>query len=211
MDGSQVIRRLHEHRMWVDDRLLAAVQPLTADELHRQFPIGQGSIWRTLTHTVAAEYVWLEALLGDENPLFVGDVRGKLPGNQAGEGALTSLDELAATWQALHARWKAYLTELRDESLDEIVYKVSTSSGFGHRLATKRADVLLHVCTHAQYTTAQLVNMLRQLGREQLPDVMLVTMARHEAAALLGGTPCVRPSRASGSNDEGRGVRAEFD
>jgi uncharacterized damage-inducible protein DinB len=175
--------------MWVDDLLLAAVRPLTADDLHKQFPIGQGTVWKTLTHLVAAEYVWLEALLGDESLLFPGDVPGKLPGNQEGEGAMTSLDELTATWKALHARWRSYLSDLRSESLDEIVYKVSTSSGFGKRHGTKRADVLLHVCTHAQYTTAQLVNMLRQLGHRQLPDVMLITLARQEAAASLGGMP----------------------
>jgi uncharacterized damage-inducible protein DinB len=183
MDATGIIRRLHEHRLWVDDLLLGAVRPLTADELHKQFPIGQGSVWKTLTHMVAAEHVWLEALLGDETPLFVGDVPGKLPGNQEGDGAMTSLDELATTWQALHGRWRAYLSQLQSESLNKIVYKVSTSSGFGQRFTTKRGDVLLHVCTHAQYTTAQLVNMLRQLGHGQLPDVMLITLVRQE-----GGT-----------------------
>jgi hypothetical protein len=40
--------------------------------------------------------------------------------------------------------------------------------------------VLLHLCTHAQYTVAQAVNMLRQAGLGPLPDVMLITMARQE-------------------------------
>jgi len=39
------------------------------------------------------------------------------------------------------------------------------------------------VCTHAQYTTAQVINMLRQLGAQPLPDPMLITLARGEAAA----------------------------
>lgn len=182
MNAVRLIRRLHQHRMWVEDLLLAAVRPLAAAELHRQFPIGQGSVWRTLTHLAAAEHVWLEALLGDENPVFAGDIRGKLPGNQEGDGAITSLKDLAAIWQTLHERWREYLSRLRSQSLDEIVYKVSTSSELGQRRGTMRGDVLLHVCTHAQYTTAQLVNMLRQLGHTQLPDVMLITLARQEAA-----------------------------
>jgi uncharacterized damage-inducible protein DinB len=49
-------------------------------------------------------------------------------------------------------------------------------------MATSRGDVLLHVCTHAQYTTAQAVNMLRQVGVEKLPDTMLITLARQEIA-----------------------------
>lgn len=36
---------------------------------------------------------------------------------------------------------------------------------------------------HRQYTTAQLMNMLRQLGVSPLPDVMLISLARQEASA----------------------------
>jgi uncharacterized damage-inducible protein DinB len=37
----------------------------------------------------------------------------------------------------------------------------------------------MHVCTHAHYTAAQVVNMLRQIGVE-LPETMLITLARKE-------------------------------
>lgn len=183
MTASDLIRRLHRHRMWVNSRLLEAVRPLGEERLRRPLPIGQGSVWRTLTHLMAAEYVWLEALRGHETSLFPGDAPGKLPGNQEGGGAITSLDDLASTWRDLDRRWDEYLTGLDDEALDLIVYRVSTSSGEGRRFGTRRADVLLHVCTHAQYTTAQLVNMLRQLDVDRLPDVMLISMARQEADA----------------------------
>lgn len=183
MNTSDLIRRLHQHRMWVNHGLLKAVRPLTNEQIRQPFSIGQGSVWKSLTHLMAAEYVWLEALLGNEDPLTPGDVRFKLPGNQEGENAVRSLDELASCWAELDGRWTAYLNALTDESLDETVYKTSTSSNFRKRRGAKRADVLLHVCTHAQYTTAQLINMLRQLGQKDLPDVMLITLARQEASA----------------------------
>jgi uncharacterized damage-inducible protein DinB len=87
-------------------------------------------------------------------------------------------------WSELDRRWGAYFNSLTDVSLEEIVYKISTSSGLGKRHGTKRADVLLHLCTHAQYTMAQLVNMLRQLGVSPLPDVMLISLARQESDAM---------------------------
>ena len=180
MNASELVRRLHQHRIWVNRRLRESVQPLSEAELHQPFAIGQGSIWKTLTHLLAAEYIWLEALLGDDDPLLAGDVPGQLPGNQQGEAPILSLDELIALWQEIDRRWDDYLQSLTDESLEETVYKFSTSSGKGKRHGTRRADVLLHVCTHAQYTTAQLVNMLRQLGKTSLPDVMLITLARQE-------------------------------
>jgi uncharacterized damage-inducible protein DinB len=109
-----------------------------------------------------------------------GDVSGKLPGNQEGEGPIRSLDELALKWEELDQRWNVYLDSLTDDDLGEIVYK--TSSGRGKRHGTRRADVLLHVCTHAQYTTAQLMNMLRQLEVTPLPDVMVISLARQKAS-----------------------------
>jgi uncharacterized damage-inducible protein DinB len=181
MHASDLIRRLHQHRMWVNGQLLDAVQNLNEKQLRQPMAIGQGSVWKTLTHLLAAEFVWLEALDGNENPLLPGDVPGKLPGNQETGGAIASLYELRCRWRALDERWHDYLAHLTDESLDEVVYKISTSSGLGKRYGTRRGDVLLHVCTHAQYTTAQLVNMLRQLGVTSLPDVMLITLARSES------------------------------
>jgi uncharacterized damage-inducible protein DinB len=166
--------------MWVNHQLLDAVQSLGEEQLRRPLPIGQGSVWKTLTHLLAGEYVWLEALCGNDDPLMPGDLPGRLPGNQKAAGAMASLDELRAKWRALDGRWNDYLRTLTDNALEEVVYKVSTSSGFGKRHGTRSADVLLHVCTHAQYTTAQLVNMLRQLDVTSLPDVMLISMARHE-------------------------------
>jgi uncharacterized damage-inducible protein DinB len=72
------------------------------------------------------------------------------------------------------------LATLTEQALDEPVYRIVSSTG--QRLATQRSDVLLHVCTHAQYTAAQAVNMLRHVGVEKLPDTMLITLARQEAA-----------------------------
>jgi uncharacterized damage-inducible protein DinB len=55
-----------------------------------------------------------------------------------------------------------------------------TDSLSGQRFGTRRSDVLLHVCTHAHYTAAQVINMLRQVGVEKLPETMLISLARHE-------------------------------
>jgi len=120
---------------------------LADDHLRREFQIGQGSIWKSLLHMHAAEFVWLEALLGNDNPVVQGHLPGRIPGNQMGEGGCASLDELREKWAALQERWDGYLADLSPDSLDEQVYKFAFSTG--KRIATRRSDVLLHVCTHA--------------------------------------------------------------
>lgn len=185
MDAVALIRRLHQHRSWVNEKLLAAAALLDDAQLRKPYPIGQGSLWNTLLHLHAAEFVWLEALLGNDDPLTPGDLPGRLPGNQQGEGGATDLEDLRGRWVSLNGRWDAYLAGLTPEALDEPVSKWSTSSGRGKRFGTRRADVLLHLCTHAQYTVAQAVNMLRQAGAEKLPDVMLISLARQEGQGPL--------------------------
>jgi uncharacterized damage-inducible protein DinB len=175
-----IVQRLHQHRRWVHENLLAAAESLTDEQLHRSFSIGQGTIWKSLVHLYAAEYVWLEAMLGNHDPVAPGDLPGKIPGNQEGSGSFRSLSELKVTWRQLMQRWSDYLAALTEQTLDEPVYKITFSTG--KPAVTRRSDVLLHVCTHAQYTTAQMVNMLRHLGLKNLPDTMLITLARQANA-----------------------------
>jgi uncharacterized damage-inducible protein DinB len=179
MTAVDLVRRLHQHRAWVNGNLLTAAAELTDEQLRSPFPIGQGCVWKSLVHLYAAECVWLAALEGNEDPLAQGDLPGKLPGNQEGEGPISGLAELRQLWVDLEQRWAGYLAVLTPESLDDQVYKKSIGGRFG----TRRADILLHVCTHAQYTTAQVVNMLRHLGLAKLPETMLISLARRETAA----------------------------
>lgn len=182
MTSVDLIRRLHQHRTWVNQRVLNACEPLTEDQFRQSFAIGQGTIWQTLLHLYAAEWVWLSALQGNPDPLTPGDLPGQLPGNQKGDNPITSFAILKECWADLDQRWSEYLAQIRDEDLSKPVEKISTSSGKGKTHVTAASDVLLHLCTHAQYTTAQLINMLRHAGVEQLPDVMLITLARQSGS-----------------------------
>lgn len=181
MSSIVAIRRLHEHRQWATRHLLEVVDMLPPEQLHREFPIGQGTLWRALCHMYAAEYVWLAALEGDPDPLTPGDLPGMLPGNQQGEGGVGDLSELIFCWRQLDQEWNNYLVSLTDEMLSRSIAKRSTSSQAGQFTETLALDIVLHVCTHAHYTLAQAQNMLRQLGVEPLPPTMLITMARQQA------------------------------
>jgi uncharacterized damage-inducible protein DinB len=178
MTSLDVIRRLHEHREWSNERLLQAAEELTDEELRRPFDIGQGSVWRSLMHMLGAEFVWIEALTGNPRGLMPGDAPGKLPGNQVAGGGPTTVAELRAAWTPVTARWRDYLAGLTESSFVEPVYRARVIDGVERQFATSRSDVLLHVCTHAHYTGAQAVNLLRHLGRPSLPDLMLITLAR---------------------------------
>lgn len=181
MNACDLLRRLHEHRLWVNGLLCGAARLLSRDQLHQPFPIGQGSVWQSLIHLYVAEYVWLEALEGDCQPKLPSELLGQPLGCHLGATCGEPLEELSALWRALDDRWAANLAALTDQTLTETVYKTSPGSPVNVAFATSRSDVLMHVCTHAHYTAAQLVNMLRSLGVKSLPDPMLITLARQQS------------------------------
>jgi uncharacterized damage-inducible protein DinB len=177
MNAIEIVQRLHGHRAWVNRNLLDAVTRLSDEQLRAAFPIGQGSIWKSLLHLYGAEYVWFEALQGNESGVVPGDAPGKLPGNQLGEGGIADLADLRQKWEQLERRYTDYLASLSPGALDETVARYSLA--LKARLTLRRSDVLLHICTHAHYTAAQVVNMFRQSGAD-LPQTMLIAMARQE-------------------------------
>lgn len=168
MNDLDAIRRLHQHRDWVNRKLRAAARKLSAVQLDQSFEIGAGSLMKTLAHLHAAEAVWLMALNGDADPPSPFHFR------------FENLSQLEAAWDESEARWSALLGSLKPGDLDKPVTKKASLTG--ETATTPMLDVLLHVCTHAQYTTAQAINMLRRLGvpGDQLPDSMLITMSRDE-------------------------------
>lgn len=162
-----LVQRLHEHRMWCNRQLRDAARPLTFEQLQQSFDIGQGNVLATLAHLYAAEFVWLEALNGNATPVSPFKV------------TFDNFADLETAWDALDERWRTYLAGLTAATLEQPVTKQSTSSGAGKMWVTPARDVLLHVCTHAQYTTAQAANMLRHLGVTP-PDTMLITFSRSQ-------------------------------
>lgn len=50
MNAIEMVQRLHRHRAWVNRNLMDAATRLTDEQLKAAFPIGQGSIWKSLLH-----------------------------------------------------------------------------------------------------------------------------------------------------------------
>ncbi|MFO0874287.1 MAG: DinB family protein, partial [Phycisphaerales bacterium] len=151
------------HRLWSRTRILEAASRLTPAQLREPFPIGPGSVFAALNHLHAAEFAWLEALKGAPKAI--------LPEHDPGGG----LAPLLRDWADLDERWGDYLSKLDDRELDRPVTRTNRA---GVTSTTAAHDVLVHVCTHGFYHTAQIVNMLRRLGVAELPETNFITMAR---------------------------------
>ncbi len=152
MPEGDPLQILLSHDHWATTQLLGACANLPADQFHRRFDIGPGSLHDTLTHVAGAMRTWTETLAGHEpRPRLETDGQRRTP------------DQLRSL---LEEAWQEFSAEARRRPLDEMVTRHTRD---GRTIQLTRGAVLTQVTTHGMHHRAQCLNMLRQLGVTPLP------------------------------------------
>jgi len=162
MSDLQTIRDAHHWVRWLTDRTMKASRGLSADELHRAFPIGLSTVFETLLHLLGAEMVWIGVLNGTVDKV-VWPTREAYP----------DLDAIERAWKATRADWDRYLATLTPAECDRIVERTRDGKTYRQRAV----DACMQVPTHALYHNAQLSFMFRSMGKS-LPDSSWIGWAR---------------------------------
>ena len=165
MTALEMVSRMHVHKRWANRTLFDAVAELDEQQQRRDFAIGCGSAWATLVHLWAVDLTWIGTLRGREDvPLLT-------------TAAVRSMEELDGAWASCDVQWIDFLAGLDEDDLERPVWRASAAT-HGQRQSMPMHDVLIHVCTHAQYTGAQCVNMLRRLRVDPLPHITFSSLSR---------------------------------
>jgi uncharacterized damage-inducible protein DinB len=152
MPETDLLQILLSHDRWATAQVLGACGRLTADQFHRRFDIGPGSLHDALTHVIGAMRTWTETLAGTEpRPRLEADGQRRTP------------DQLRAL---LDEAWQEFSAEARQRPLDESVTRRTRD---GRTIHMTRGGVVVQVTTHGMHHRAQCLNMLRQLGVNPLP------------------------------------------
>ena len=157
-----VSRSSYPHDRWATAQVLSACGKLSADQFHRRFDIGPGSLHDTLTHIISAMRAWTETLAGEAEPR----PRPEADGQRRTPEQLRSLLEEA---------WREFSAEARRRRLEEMVCR-RTRDGTTFRLT--RCAVVTQVTTHGMHHRAQCLNLLRHLGVTPLPPSSVAEWTR---------------------------------
>lgn len=162
MDPTTTIDDAHAWLRWMTGRSLAACRSLTEEELHREFPIGLGSVHATLLHLYGAERIWIGVVTGSAAALTM-PTATECP----------TLDALESSWSATRREWDAFLAVLTPGECARVVERVRDGRAYRQTVA----DACMQVPTHALYHNAQLSFMFRSMGHA-LPDSSWILWAR---------------------------------
>jgi uncharacterized damage-inducible protein DinB len=146
----ETIRELYLYNHWANQRSLASVEPLPAEEFTRAMGNSFSSIRDTLAHILGAEWIWLERWLG-RSP------RELLPAAD-----FPTLQSLRVRWQAVEQDRNRFLQTLTPDRLPQSISYINLA---GKPYEYPLWQQMLHVTNHSTYHRGQIVTLLRQLGR----------------------------------------------
>jgi uncharacterized damage-inducible protein DinB len=146
--------RTYDYLVRARERIFAWVRPLRADDYARQFPIGLGTLGRTLTHVMICEWAYVRRIQCLEVPPYE-----EFPFQDESPPPLATLQ---AAWSEQATHTKAVLAADRDWNAP-FEYR----STFGSRpqiVTATAADLATQLILHEVHHRAQALNMLRHLG-----------------------------------------------
>jgi uncharacterized damage-inducible protein DinB len=143
------LNELFDHNYWARDRQLQACAGLTGEQFLR--PLGNSfpSLRDTLTHLLAAEWLWLERW------------RGRAPRTLLAPAEFPTLAALSQRWQTVEREMREYVAGLSEEALKCSATYVNTR---GQTWTYTLWRMILHLLHHQGYHRGQVTALLRQLG-----------------------------------------------
>ncbi len=138
-------------------RVLDWVRPLGAEAYAREFPIGPGTLGRTLTHVMISEWYYVQRMTERDVPPY-----DQWPIRQESPPPFTALE---AKWVEQAGETRAALKAVGDWSA-KAQYTVVQDDGRRMLVTTSPADLFTQLALHEVHHRAQAMNMLRHLGVE---------------------------------------------
>ena len=136
-------------------RIFDWVRPLSAEQYTRRFPIGLGTLARTLTHIMTSEWYYVERMQEHDVPPYAQwPIQDETPPPFA---------VLEATWTEQAGRTRAALSGIRSWST-EVEYQITNDDGKPEIITASRTDIFTQLVLHEVHHRAQAMSMLRQLG-----------------------------------------------
>jgi uncharacterized damage-inducible protein DinB len=164
------LQTLLDFNYWARDRVIAAIDPLTAEQYTRDLGNSFRSIRDTMVHTYSAEWVWCTRW------------HGTSPTSPIAPETLPDLQSLTTAWREIEATIRGFVSGLDAAAIAQAMdYRLM--NGQPGRSAVWQ--MVQHVVNHGSYHRGQVTTMLRQLGAQPPKSQDLITFYRERASPLI--------------------------
>jgi uncharacterized damage-inducible protein DinB len=159
----ETLKQLAAYNIWANQKLAEVILKLPEEKQHEEIPSSFSSLYKTVLHIWNAESIWWQRMKLQERIIVPGE---NFKGN---------MQELYTALLQQNQLWAEWINNASEAALTHVFqYQNSRREQFKQPVY----QMLVHVFNHGTYHRGQLVNMLRQLGVEKIPQTDFIVWSR---------------------------------
>jgi uncharacterized damage-inducible protein DinB len=159
----ELLKQLAAYNVWANQKLFEVILALPEEKQKQEVPSSFKSLYDTTLHMWNAESVWWQRMKLQERIVV------------PMENFKGTMQELTVELLQQNRQWQEWVSNATEAALDHVFqYQNARKEQFKQPIY----QMILHVFNHGTYHRGQLVNMLRQLGVEKIPQTDFIVWSR---------------------------------
>lgn len=159
----ELLKQLAAYNIWADKRILDLILSLTEEQQAAELPSSFKNLYKTVLHMWDAESIWWQRMKLQDR--FV------IPS----VGFEGSMKDVCNGLVQQSRQWEEWINNASEISLEHVFAYQDTKK---EQVKQPIYQMLLQLFNHGTYHRGQLVNMLRQLGVEKIPQTDFLVWCR---------------------------------
>jgi uncharacterized damage-inducible protein DinB len=151
----ELLKQYAAYNGWANQRLIDVITALPEEKQLAEIPSSFNSLYKTVLHMWDAENGWWQRMKLQERIIFP---------NEHFKG---DMKEMAAGLLQQSKQWEEWVSNASDLMLEHVFQYKNVK---GEQFKMPIYQMLHHVFNHSTYHRGQLINMLRQLGVDKVPQ-----------------------------------------
>ena len=161
MNVSTHLKQVVNYNLWANKKIAEVLVQLSAEESNKEIQSSFSSIRKTVYHIWDAEFIWLKRLDGLSLSTF--------PSKEFDDFiALNTFITSSEDW----------VNRVKEEQEDFFAKKCTYKNIAQKEFTSSHSEMIAHCMNHSTYHRGQLVTMLRQVGKTELPSTDMIAYFR---------------------------------
>ncbi len=159
----ELLMQFATYHIWANQKLLDVINALPEEKQKAEVPSSFKSLYATVLHMWDAESIWWQRMKMQERIIV------------PSENFNGTMQDISNGLMAQSLQWKDWVANASDLSLDHVFQYYNNKK---EHFKMPVYQMLHHVFNHGTYHRGQLVNMLRQLSIEKIPQTDFIVWSR---------------------------------
>jgi uncharacterized damage-inducible protein DinB len=159
----ELLKQLAAYNIWANQKLLEVILGLPEEKQKQELPSSFKNLYDTILHMLDAESIWWQRMKLNERIIV------------PSENANGNMKDVVNGLQQQNLLWQDWVNNASDMALEHVFQYYNLKK---ECFKQPVYQMILHVFNHGTYHRGQLVNMLRQIGIEKIPQTDFIVWTR---------------------------------